>query len=66
MSVPKSIVVSLANGENVWDEMYAPLREFKSGATGYFAGGKVVDRDTGDRYQVSCSVVLIGSKPKAE
>lgn len=64
MAMPKSLVVTVANGETVWDSMYAPLREFKSGSDGYFAGGKVIDRDSGERYQVSCSIVRIGSKPQ--
>ena len=66
MGMPKSVSVTIANGDTVWDNMYAPLREFKSKSEGYFAGGKVIDRDSGERYQVSCSIVRIGSKPKTE
>ncbi len=36
-------------------------RPFSSGKTGFWAGGKIVI--DGERYQVSCSVVKIGSGP---
>jgi len=36
-------------------------RPFKSGSRGWFASGKITL--DGKRYQVSCSVVEIGSKP---
>jgi hypothetical protein len=36
-------------------------KQFKTGSTGYYAGGKIADG--GKRYQVSLSVVEIGSKP---
>jgi len=35
---------------------------FSSGSEGYFAGGKI-DMGNGDKYQVTCSIVRIGSKP---
>ena len=38
-------------------------REFKTGSRGYFVSGKVNGTD-GKRYQVSCNIVEIGSKPK--
>lgn len=63
MATPKSLTVTIEDGGKLSHVMYAPLREFKSGSTGYFAGGKLQGED-GDRYQVSCSIVLIGSKPK--
>lgn len=42
------------------------LRPFKSGAEGYFVGGKVVI--DGLQYQVSCNVIRIGSalEPEAD
>lgn len=43
------------------ESLNAKARAFKSGSIGYGAYGKVtID---GERYQVSCSVVKIGSKP---
>ena len=41
--------------------LVADERTFKTGSRGYWAGGKVVLN--GKRYQVSASVVEIGSKP---
>jgi len=35
---------------------------FKSGSRGFWGGGKF--KMNGKRYQVSCSIVEIGSKPK--
>ena len=41
----------------------APSRAYKSGADGYYFGGKVtID---GVQYQLSCNVVRIGSKDEA-
>jgi hypothetical protein len=42
-------------------ELVAVAKTFKSGSTGYWAGDKVVI--DGERYQVTCSIVKIGSKP---
>jgi dienelactone hydrolase len=58
----KAIVFTDAKGESI-DMLQASAKEFKSGSTGFYAGGKVTLAD-GQRYQVSCSVVLVGSKPK--
>lgn len=43
------------------ESLNANPRQFKSGSIGYGAYGKVTIN--GERYQVSCSVVKIGSKP---
>jgi len=43
-------------------DLVAQPKEFSTGSTGFWAGGKV--EIAGERYQVSCNVVLIGSKPK--
>jgi hypothetical protein len=42
--------------------LLAEHRTFKTGSKGYWGGGKVVL--DGKRYQVSMSIVEIGSKPK--
>ena len=58
---PLSLTVTVANGDQPCAIEFAPRRTFKSGSAGYFAGGKIeVD---GLRYQMSCSIVEIGSKP---
>lgn len=43
------------------EKLTADARTFKTGSTGYWAGGKVTL--AGARYQVSVSIVKIGSKP---
>lgn len=43
------------------ESLNAKARQFKSGSIGFGTYGKVVI--DGERYQVSCSVVKIGSKP---
>lgn len=48
-------------GETVLE---AAERAFKSGADGYFLGGKVMI--DGRKYQVSCNVVRIGSKDEVD
>jgi hypothetical protein len=40
-------------------------KTFSSGSIGLFANGKLQD-ENGNSYQVTCSITLIGSKPKAE
>ena len=44
--------------------LVADTREFKTGSRGYYGSGKIVI--DGKRYQVSCNVVEIGSKPGSE
>ena len=39
-------------------------KQFKTGSRGFYAGGKC--EFNGKKYQVSCSVVEIGSKPGSE
>ena len=44
--------------------LVAERKEFKTGSRGFYAGGKVFIE--GKKYQVSLSIVEVGSKPKAE
>lgn len=53
--------VRTPSGE-VWGQIMAPYKEFKTGSLGYYANGKVIDPKTGERYQVGCNIILIGSK----
>jgi hypothetical protein len=39
-------------------------KDFKSGSTGYYGAGKVTI--AGQKYQVTCSVILVGSLPVDE
>lgn len=53
--------VRTPSGE-VWGQIMAPYKEFKTGSTGYYANGKLIDPKTGNRFQVGCNIILIGSK----
>jgi hypothetical protein len=39
-------------------------KHFSTGSVGYYCGGKLTNPFSGERYQVSCNIALIGSKPK--
>jgi hypothetical protein len=39
-------------------------KEFTSGSVGYNSSGKIINPETGKRYQVSLNIVQIGSKPE--
>lgn len=53
--------VRTPSGE-VWGQIMAPAKEFKTGSLGYYANGKIIDPKTGTRYQVGCNIIMIGSK----
>jgi hypothetical protein len=42
----------------------AVQKEFASGSVGYNCSGKIINPDTGKRYQVTLNIVQIGSKPE--
>lgn len=60
---PHTVVLEVRTqtGE-VWGQILAPAKEFKTGSSGYYANGKLIDPKTGSRYQVGCNIILIGSK----
>jgi hypothetical protein len=39
-------------------------KHFSTGSVGYYCGGKMTNPQSGERYQISCNIALIGSKPK--
>lgn len=39
-------------------------KHFSTGSVGYYLSGKANNSKSGERYQVSCNITLIGSKPK--
>lgn len=38
-------------------------KHFSTGSVGYFYSGKLTNPESGERYQISCNITLIGSKP---
>jgi hypothetical protein len=56
---PKAIAVSFGS----FGMLNAIPKEFASGSVGYNSSGKVINPETGTRYQVTLNLVQIGSKP---
>ena len=50
-------------GETLMTE-FVSQKHFSTGSVGYYCGGKMTNPESGERYQVSCNIALIGSKPK--
>lgn len=61
-SPPTLIIEIKTSSGEVWGEIIASAREFKTGSVGYYANGKVTNPKTGARYQLGSNIILIGSK----
>jgi hypothetical protein len=46
----------------VWATFTAGSKEFKTGSVGFYAGEKMTNPTSGERYQVGINITLIGSK----
>ena len=51
-------------GAEDWGVIHATAKQFSTGSRGFYASGKVANPKTGKRYQVGCTVTLVGSKPE--
>ena len=63
---PKFLEVTIKDNEGkVWNTLYVHPKEFSTGSVGFYASDKLTnpDPESGERYQVSMSYTLIGSKP---
>ena len=61
---PKFLEISIKDSEGkVWNTLYAHPKDFSTGSVGFFASDKLSNPESGERYQVSMSYTLIGSKP---
>jgi len=60
----KTLTLTFKENEKTFGILTANQKEFKTGSKGFFGHGKITDPDTGKKYQVSCNIVEIGSKPK--
>lgn len=60
---PAAVILEIRtpSGE-VWGQIMAPAKEFKTGSSGFYANGKIIDPQSGNRFQVGCNIILIGSK----
>jgi hypothetical protein len=57
------ITVTDENGKE-WSTVYAQAKVFSSGSVGFYAGDKVTNPESGERYQFGSNITLIGSKPE--
>ena len=61
---PKFLEVTVKDSEGkVWSTLYAHGKDFSTGSVGFFASEKLTNPESAERYQVSMSFTLIGSKP---
>jgi hypothetical protein len=59
---PTAYILSIGDGSDTIAQLPAMAKVFSTLSVGYYATGKVVLN--GVAYQVGCSIVEIGSKPK--
>jgi hypothetical protein len=57
---PKAIPITFGD----FGMLNACQKEFASGSVGYNSSGKIINPETGKRYQVTLNIVQIGSKPQ--
>lgn len=62
---PKYLKLQITDSEGRdWGVMMAEAKVFKSEAVGFFTQGKLLNPESGKKYQVGCNIILAGSKPK--
>jgi len=62
---PKVLTLEFKDASGkVWGTFTAEAKVFSTGSTGFYANGKLVNPESGMKYQVSTPITLIGSKPK--
>lgn len=60
-----SIIVRDPDGTE-WKTILAQEKLFSTGSIGFYAGDKVENPESHERYQVSINITLIGSKPDSK
>ncbi|MHC6203856.1 hypothetical protein ACYULU_11760 [Breznakiellaceae bacterium SP9] len=64
-NAPKHLIVTIKDSDDKeWSSFFARAKDFSTGSVGYYASDKTVNPESAERYQISMSVTLIGSKPK--
>jgi len=56
------VLFNKTTGDIMFKEVVAQ-KHFSTGSVGYYCNGKMVNPESGERYQISCNITLIGSKP---
>jgi hypothetical protein len=59
---PVLIIEFKTEAGEVWGQLRAEAREFKTGSLGFYANGKVKNPKNGFPYQVGTNIILVGSK----
>jgi hypothetical protein len=61
---PKFIEITVKDPEGrAWGAFYAHEKDFSTGSVGFSASEKIINPESGERYQSSLNFTLIGSKP---
>lgn len=56
------IVVQDITGK-LWSKIIAKGKIFSTGSIGFHANAKVINPESGEKYQIGTNITLIGSKP---
>lgn len=56
------IIKDAKTGQEYLTDFVTP-KHFSTGSVGYYYGGKMINPESGEKYQISCNITLIGSKP---
>lgn len=60
---PPALIIEFKTSDGeVWGQLRADSREFKTGSTGFYANGKIKNPKNGLPYQIGTNIILIGSK----
>jgi hypothetical protein len=55
-------IINKSTGAIMYSEV-AKQKHFSTGSVGYYCGGKMTNPESAEKYQISCNIALIGSKP---
>jgi hypothetical protein len=62
-AAPQVLIIEFkTDAGEVWGQLRAEAKEFKTGSVGFYANGKVKNPKNGSAYQVGTNIILIGSK----
>lgn len=59
------IIRDKSTGDEILSET-VNQKHFSTGSVGYNCSAKMTNKESGERYQVSCNITLIGSKPNKD
>ena len=61
---PQFLQINISNPDGkMWGKIISTEKIFSTGSIGFYAGDKIVNPESGERYQVGINITLIGSKP---